>query len=97
MQYVVRREDDGRVGARALVVTELTDQYSALTADITPPHVEVLHLVTPAQQGTQLQLTFRWPARMGKHQALKQHMADSIQAQVDGYKKLIENAASAEP
>jgi uncharacterized protein YndB with AHSA1/START domain len=97
IQYIVRREDDGRIGARACVVTELTDQHSALTADITPPHVEVLHLVTPAQHGTQLQLTFRWPARTRKNQALKRHLADSIQAQVDGYKKVIENADHAEP
>jgi hypothetical protein len=92
MQYFVRREDDGRLWASACVVTELTDQHSALTAAITPPHIEVLHLVTPAQQGTQLQLTIRCPARTAKRQAQKRHMADSIQAEVDRYKKLIESA-----
>jgi hypothetical protein len=57
----------------------------------------VLHLVTPAAQATQLQLTCRWPASSwpvgkAKNQALKRQTADLVQVQVDGYKKLIENA-----
>jgi hypothetical protein len=92
MQYFVRREDDGRLWASACAVTELTDQHSALTASLTPPHIDVLHLVTPAQQGTQLQLTIRCPARTAKSRALRRHMTNSIQADVDGYKKLIESA-----
>jgi hypothetical protein len=95
MQYFVIRQDDGRLRAEACVVTELTDQHSALTATIAPPHSEVLHLVTPAPQGTQLQLTFRWPAN--RRPARARHMADWAQAQVDGYKKLIENADRAGP
>jgi hypothetical protein len=76
---------------------ELTDQHSALTATITPRHMEVLHLVTPAPQRTQLQLTYRWPASSWlagkvKNQALKRQLADLLQVQVDGYKKLIDNA-----
>jgi uncharacterized protein YndB with AHSA1/START domain len=93
MQYFVRRLDDGRLGATACVVTELTDQHSALTATIAPRHTEMLHLFTPAPQGTQLQLTsrWRWPGGV-KNKALKQQMADWVQVAVDGYKKLIENA-----
>lgn len=91
MQYFVRRSDDGRLTASACVVTELTDQHSALTATITPRHTEVLHLVTPAPRGTQLQLTTRWPAGKVKNQAMKRQMADWVQLAVDGYKKLIEN------
>jgi uncharacterized protein YndB with AHSA1/START domain len=93
MQYFVRRDDDGRLGARALVVTELTDQHSALTATVAPRHTEMLHLFTPAPQGTQLQLTARWRwAGVVKKQAYERYMADWVQVAVDGYKKLIENA-----
>jgi hypothetical protein len=58
---------------------------------------ETLHLVTPDPEGTQLQLTVRWPASWSladraKNQARKQQMADWAQAAVDGYKKLIEKA-----
>jgi hypothetical protein len=96
MQYFVRRHDNGRLAVSACVVTELTDQHSALTATITPRHMETLHQVTPAPQGTQLQLTARWPmgsspADRMKNQARKRQMADWVQAGVDGYKKLIEN------
>ena len=92
MQYFVQRLDDGRLTASACVVTELTDQHSALTATIAPWHTEVLHLVTPAGQGTRLQLTTRWPAGKVKNQGMKRQMADWVQVAVDGYKKLIENA-----
>jgi Polyketide cyclase / dehydrase and lipid transport len=96
IQYFVRRQDDGQLATSACVVTELTDQHSALTATIAPRHTEMLHLVTPDSQGTQLQLTARWPAASWpvgkKNQALKRQMADWVQAAVDGYKKLIENA-----
>jgi hypothetical protein len=70
----------------------VAEQRGGLVASLTPPHIEVLHLVTPAQQGTQLQLTIRCPARTAKSQALRRHMTNSIQADVDGYKKLIESA-----
>jgi hypothetical protein len=97
MQYFVQRLDDGRLGAVAWVVTELTDQHSELIATIAPRHIELLHLVTPAPQGIQLQLRYRWPAsswpaRKGKSQALQRQMADLVQVHVDRYKKLIENA-----
>jgi len=92
MQYFVRRDDDGRLGAAAGVVTELTDQHSALTAAIEPRHTEMLHLLAPAPQGTQLQLTVRWPGGGVKNKAVKRQMAAGAQVAVDGYKKLIENA-----
>jgi uncharacterized protein YndB with AHSA1/START domain len=92
MQYFVRREDDGRLWASACVVTELPRQYSAVTAGIAPPHIETLHLVTPAQQGTQLQLTTRYPAGIAKRETVKRQLADLVQASVDGYKRLIETA-----
>jgi hypothetical protein len=97
MQYFVRRHDDGWLLASACVVTEFTDQHSALVATIAPRHTETLHLVTPDPQGTQLQLTMRWPASRSpadraKNQAQKQQMAHWAQAGVDGYKKLIEEA-----
>ena len=92
MQYFVARDDDGRLGARALVVTELTDQHSALIAAIAPRHTEALHLLTPAPEGTQLQLTVRWPCGRVKNQAYERYMAAGAQVAVDGYKKLIENA-----
>lgn len=92
MQYFVRRFDDGRLTATVCVVTELADQRSALTASIAPRHTEMLHLVTPTAEGTQLQLTTRWPASKVKKQVLKRQMADWIQASVDDYKRLIESA-----
>jgi Polyketide cyclase / dehydrase and lipid transport len=97
MQYFVRRHDNGLLTASACVVTELTDQHRAVTATIATRHTEILHQVTPAPQGTQLQLTVRWsasnsPADRVKNQARKRQMADWVQAGVDGYKKLIENA-----
>lgn len=92
MQYFVRRDDDGRLGATAGVVTELTDQHSALIAAIAPRHTEALHLLTPAPEGTQLQLTVRWPGGRVKNQAYERYMAAGAQVAVDGYKKLIENA-----
>jgi hypothetical protein len=97
MQYFVRRHDDGALTASACVVTELTDQHSALTATIAARHIEILHQVTPAPQATQFQLTARWPASGSpadrlKNQARKRQMADWPQAGIDGYKKLIENA-----
>jgi hypothetical protein len=51
MQYFVRRLGDGRLTAAACVVTELTDQHSAMTATIAPRHTELLHLLTPAPVG----------------------------------------------
>jgi uncharacterized protein YndB with AHSA1/START domain len=93
MQYFVMRLDDGRLWPTVLVVTELTDQHSALAARLTPPHDEVLHLLTTAAGGTRLELTYRWPASIGKKnpQAWKRRMADRVQAQVASYKKLIED------
>jgi hypothetical protein len=92
MQYFVRRDDEGRLGATAGVVTELTDQHSALIAAIAPRHTEALHLLTPAPEGTQLQLTVRWPGGRVKNHAYERYMAAGAHVAVDGYKKLIENA-----
>jgi hypothetical protein len=94
MQYFVRREDDGRLTARALVVTELTDQRSALTVGIAPRRVEMLHLVTAREEGTHLQLTCRWPRPTSRKwkQAVMRGMTDTVEA----YKTLIENTNRAD-
>lgn len=97
MHYFVGRRDDGRLVAAADVVIELTDEHSALAASIGPRRIEALNLVTPAPRGTQLQLSYRWPASTwpsdkAKNQAVKQQMAEVVHVQVDRYKKLIENA-----
>lgn len=94
MQYTVRRHPGDRLTAAVHVVRELTQQRSALTQHIGPPHDETLHLVTPVRGGTQLELTCRWPARAFRA-AGRNAMATvekNLQAMAERYKAIIEES-----
>lgn len=93
MQYFVTRDDQGSLRSTAIVVTELNDQHSAMTAVIAPWRIDTLHEVMSTPRGTQVTLTCRWPARRRGQAAERRQVGDSLQANLSRYKMLIENAA----
>jgi uncharacterized protein YndB with AHSA1/START domain len=95
MQCVVRRHPDERFTANVTVVTDVVPGVSAVTQGVSPPHVKVRHLLTQVADGTRLELECRWPAPASKT-GEKDEAADvarQLQADVEGYKALIEKRA----
>ena len=99
MQYYVHGHPagDGRMTASVYVLTAAEDQRSALSVQLSAPHFEVLRTLTPADGGTILELTYRWPARTPRksREALGRLMAGEVRATVAGYRDLIEGAERA--
>lgn len=93
MHYFISGRRDGKLGASITVVTELDSERSALVASITAPRFETLHLLTPADQATRLELTGRWPADTAATRAKSyaEHVASNLQAYATRCKNRLEN------
>lgn len=91
MRVIVRRHRDDRFSANGHVVHEVTREHRAVTQDLGPPHAEVVHTVTPAEGGTRLELTCRWPARAYRSGTkARADMAEHLRTMADGYQAIIE-------
>lgn len=96
MQYFISRAADGQLTGDAVVVTEISDQRSALTHALGPLQFEERYLLTPESESgpTKLDLTFRWqaPKLTDAAAATRSQLAEAVQAQASDYKSLIETA-----
>ncbi|MGE5292263.1 MAG: hypothetical protein ACM3ML_34775 [Micromonosporaceae bacterium] len=70
---------------------------AALTQHVCPPRDEEHYLVTPAAGGTRMERTIRWPTRGQKkaRKSGKYRITQQVQAELDGYKTMIEESESA--
>jgi hypothetical protein len=71
MQCFVTRHPSDRFRAEVHVVGELTEGRRAVTRHIGPPGDEVLHVVTPTDGGTRLELTARAGSRARRASRLR--------------------------
>jgi Polyketide cyclase / dehydrase and lipid transport len=91
MTYSLHRHADGRIAAGVYVVRELTDGQSALMQLVGPPHAEMTYLLTPAGEGTRLELTVRMRHRQLEALARHGHPVDEqLQATANGLKTVVE-------
>jgi hypothetical protein len=95
MQYGVARQGDGRLTAAVYVLRELADRRSALTQATAPPYFEQHHAVRPADGGTLLTLTLRWPDApvTEEGEQLRSHLAQAAARDADAYRAAIERPA----
>ncbi len=92
MQYMVRRHPGDRFTAAVHVVRELTKERQAVTQHLGPPHDEVVHTITPAQGGTQLELVCRWSADTYRNdRKRKDSVAKNLRAMAEGYRAMVES------
>lgn len=92
MQFFVYRDKAERLTTRVVLVTELDSGRSAVIADTVPPHVEMVHQITPHDRWTRLELTERCPAKAvrGNGRAYVRQVSAALQAMLDRYKTLSE-------
>jgi uncharacterized protein YndB with AHSA1/START domain len=95
MRVFVRRHREDRFSASIQVVQEVTSEHTTVTQDLAPPYAELVHTLTPAEDGTRLELTCRWPARAYQSGAKTgAGMAEHMRAMADGYQAMIETPGS---
>jgi hypothetical protein len=95
MQYCICRNADGRLTADVHIVSEFAYQRSVLTQRVGPPPTQVLHQVAPADGGTRLTLTLRWPEGLLPEDdpGIRPRLAEHLQQNADGYRAIIEQSA----
>jgi len=93
MHYFISGRRDGTLGASIHVVSELEWERRAVVADVSAPHSEISHLVSPAGQATRLELTGRWPADIPvlRTKAYAQHVSNHLRAYATRCKNRLEN------
>jgi hypothetical protein len=105
MQFAVRRHPGDRFTANVRVVQELTGQHQVVYQDLGPPYDEIVHVVTPAEGGTRLELACRWSASADRGGAYRgsadrsggkaeDGVAKHMRDMADGYKAVIEAPAT---
>jgi hypothetical protein len=93
-QYAIRRRPDGRFVVFVHEITELIEERRAVTRSIGSARAEMIYLLAPAPQGTQLELIFRWPKRTPRGRAstdktLKQ-VSTALREDAEQYRALVE-------
>lgn len=99
MQYEITRDADGKLWPSVSVVTELVPGHSALVQSTGPSHGELYHLLTPVEEGTRVEMTWRLPARVLKRSRREDAMrsaATQLQTILDAYKAVIEESPDPE-
>jgi hypothetical protein len=98
MQYFIRPRSDGQLAGEVVVVTELSERWSAVTHVLRAGYQfeQRYQLARESASGpTQLDLTWRWsaPNLTGEAaDAVRSELAESIESQAASYKSLIESA-----
>jgi len=91
MQYVIYHHPDKRFTVNLSVIMDLVEGASAVSQGVAPPHVNVHHVITPAADGSRLELECRWPGPAPRSVAADAER--QLQETVEGYKALIEKPA----
>jgi uncharacterized protein YndB with AHSA1/START domain len=95
MQYQITRDADGKLCPSFSVITELVPGHGLLAQSTGPSHGELHHHLTPAAEGTRVEMTWRLPARVLKRSRREDEMHSAttvLQAMLNAYKTLIERS-----
>jgi hypothetical protein len=96
MQYVITRDDKGRLNAATIVVTELAGPHRAVTALVGSRRFETLYEVASTPNGTALTLTYRYAHDKGSPTD-KGELTAVLQANLGRLKTMIENGSNDQP